>query len=60
MFALADEDISLVFEPDPSGEEMLEKRLLLGEVEAHKLLAGSIPRLGGCIYVSHASYSSSQ
>ena len=49
MVALADAEASLLFEPDPSGEEILEKRLLFGELEDQRLLAGSVPRFGGCM-----------
>ena len=49
MGALPDAEASLLFDPDPSGDEILEKRLLFGEFEDQRWLAGSVPRFGGCM-----------
>jgi hypothetical protein len=54
--AFAEMDASLPMEPDPSGEDMFEKRLLFGEFDDQRFVAGSIPRFGGCMYVSQASF----
>jgi hypothetical protein len=52
---LAETEESLPVELGASGEDKLEKRLLFGELDDQRLLAGSMPRFGGCIYVSQAS-----
>jgi hypothetical protein len=53
--AFAEMDASLPIEPDASGEDIFEKRLLFGEFDDQRFVAGSMPRFGGCMYVSQAS-----